>query len=94
MQQTYRASPLRLGGFLQAVVEEKPAEERGSLGDFLDREDKGRGAVTPLEVTWEEHTLQKGGLQVYENSGAQPAVASAFRLRYKCRFVAGCPMAF
>ncbi|KAG5857008.1 hypothetical protein ANANG_G00013970 [Anguilla anguilla] len=71
----------RLGGFLQAVVEERPAEEKGSLGDFLDREDKGRGSVTPLEVTWEEHTLQKGGLLVYENSGAQPAVVSKFRLR-------------
>ncbi|KAJ8353887.1 hypothetical protein SKAU_G00214540 [Synaphobranchus kaupii] len=71
----------RLGGFLQAVVEERPAEERGSLGDFLDREDKGRGFVTPLELNWEEQPFQKGGLQVYENSGAQPAVASTFRLR-------------
>ncbi|KAJ8290990.1 hypothetical protein GJAV_G00020010 [Gymnothorax javanicus] len=71
----------RLGGFLQAVVDERSAEERGSLGDFLDREDKVRGAVTPLEVTWEDHAHQRTGLQVFENSGAQPAVPSTFRLR-------------
>ncbi|KAJ8371548.1 hypothetical protein AAFF_G00307280, partial [Aldrovandia affinis] len=70
----------RLGCFLQAVVEERPAEERGTFGDFLDGEEKGRGCVTPLELTWEEHAFRKGGVQVYENSGAQPAVPSSFRL--------------
>ncbi|KAI1894150.1 hypothetical protein AGOR_G00112850 [Albula goreensis] len=71
----------RLGCFLQAVVEERPTEERGALGDFLDREEKGHGTVTPVDLTWEEHTFRKDGLQVYENSGAQPAAPSSFRLR-------------
>ncbi|XP_036395505.1 testis-expressed protein 10 homolog [Megalops cyprinoides] len=71
----------RLGCFLQAVVDERPSEERGTPGGFLDGEEKGRCGVTPLELTWAEHTLKKGGLQVFENSGAQPTAISSFRLR-------------
>ncbi|XP_029115667.1 testis-expressed protein 10 homolog [Scleropages formosus] len=72
---------LRLSRFLQAVVEERPMEDGVVSGHVLDPEGREKGVVTPLELTWEEHTFGKGGLQVFEHSGAQPSTASSFRLR-------------
>ncbi|KAM4581153.1 testis-expressed protein 10 homolog [Odontesthes bonariensis] len=73
---------LRLGRFLQAVVEERPAEE----GDVSVRaegvfDSSGEGRVTPLYLNWEELVYSKVGVKVYENSGARPSPHSTFRLR-------------
>lgn len=73
---------LRLGRFLQAVVEERPVEE----GDiFVPAEgvfgSRGEGKVTPLNISWEELTYNKTGIKLYENSGAKPSPRSTFRLR-------------
>ncbi|XP_034030783.1 testis-expressed protein 10 homolog [Thalassophryne amazonica] len=73
---------LRLGSFLQAVVEERPAEEvdaasstEGVFGST------GGGHVTPWSLNWEELTYSKEGVKVYEHSGAKPTPHSTFRLR-------------
>uniref|UniRef100_W5MDV3 Testis expressed 10 n=1 Tax=Lepisosteus oculatus TaxID=7918 RepID=W5MDV3_LEPOC len=82
--QQWRLSVLtRLGRFLQAVVEERPAEEGAGSRDVLDvgEREGGCGKITPVELTWEEHSFGKGGVQVYENAGARASVCSAFRLR-------------
>ncbi|XP_033849616.3 testis-expressed protein 10 homolog [Acipenser ruthenus] len=75
---------LRLSKYLQAL-----AEEQGGAGEDgrqvpSDEREKGKagsGFVTMLEVTWDEHSFGTKGIQVYENSGAQPSVRSCFRLR-------------
>lgn len=74
---------LRLGRFLQAVVEERPVEE----GDiFVPAEgvfgSSGEGRHTPLYLSWEELTYSKIRVKVYEHSGAKPTPRSTFRLRY------------
>ncbi|XP_031709456.1 testis-expressed protein 10 homolog [Anarrhichthys ocellatus] len=73
---------LRLGRFLQAVVEERPVEEsdifiptEGAFGP------SGEGKLTPLYLNWEELTYSKVGVKVYEHSGAKPTPQSTFRLR-------------
>ncbi|TKS82021.1 Testis-expressed protein 10 -like protein [Collichthys lucidus] len=73
---------LRLGRFLQAVVEERPVEE----GDmFVTAEgmfgSSGESRLTPLCLNWEELTYSKIGVKVYEHSGAKPTPRSTFRLR-------------
>ncbi|XP_073342232.1 testis-expressed protein 10 homolog [Pagrus major] len=73
---------LRLGRFLQAVVEERPVEE----GDIFDPAERvfgstGEGRITPLHLIWEELTYSKVGVKVYEHSGAKPTPRSTFRLR-------------
>uniref|UniRef100_A0A3B3XXB8 Uncharacterized protein n=1 Tax=Poecilia mexicana TaxID=48701 RepID=A0A3B3XXB8_9TELE len=73
---------LRLGNFLQAVVEERPTEE----GDLSVRTDgvfssSGMGRVTPLNLNFEELTYKKIDVKVYENSGATPTPHSTFKLR-------------
>ncbi|XP_026228809.1 testis-expressed protein 10 homolog [Anabas testudineus] len=73
---------LRLGRFLQAVVEERPSEA-GDIsipaeGVF---DSRGEGRVTPLYLNWEELTYSKVGVNVYEHSGAKPTPHSTFRLR-------------
>lgn len=73
---------LRLGRFLQAVVEERPVEK----GDIFVPADgvfgsRGEGRVTPLVVSWEELTYNKIRVKMYENSGAKPSPRSTFRLR-------------
>ncbi|XP_041104126.1 testis-expressed protein 10 homolog isoform X2 [Polyodon spathula] len=83
--QQWRLSVLfRLSKYLQAL-----AEEQGGAGEDgrqvpSDEREKGKagsGFVTMLEVTWDEHSYGTKGIQVYENSGAQPSVRSCFRLR-------------
>ncbi|XP_022621555.1 testis-expressed protein 10 isoform X2 [Seriola dumerili] len=73
---------LRLGRFLQAVVEERPVEEgdmsvatEGVFGS------SGEGRLSPLFLNWEELTYSKVGVKVYEHSGAKPTPRSTFRLR-------------
>uniref|UniRef100_A0A1A7WYF5 Testis expressed 10 n=1 Tax=Iconisemion striatum TaxID=60296 RepID=A0A1A7WYF5_9TELE len=73
---------LRLGHFLQAVVEERPMEE----GDMSLRTEgvfgsSGKGCLTPLHLNWEDLVYRKGEVKVYENSGAKPPPNSTFRLR-------------
>lgn len=73
---------LRLGNFLQAVVEERPTEE----GDLSLRTEgafasSGQGRLTPLNLNWEELIYKKIDVKVYENSGAQPTPHSTFKLR-------------
>lgn len=73
---------LRLGRFLQAVVDERPAVDddifvpaEGGFGS------NGEGRLTPLYLSWEELTYSKIGVKVYEHSGAKPTPRSTFRLR-------------
>lgn len=74
---------LRLGRFLQTVVEERPIEESDIFvpaeGVFGSRSE---GKLTPLYLTWEELAFRKIGVRVYEHSGAKPTPRSTFRLRY------------
>ncbi|XP_034409005.1 testis-expressed protein 10 homolog [Cyclopterus lumpus] len=73
---------LRLGCFLQAVVEERPVEESDIFipteGAFASN---GESSLTPLYLNWEELTYSKVGVKVYEHSGAKPTPQSTFRLR-------------
>ncbi|XP_076137285.1 testis-expressed protein 10 homolog [Alosa pseudoharengus] len=69
---------LRLSRFLQAVVEERPEEESVVS---VDREGREKGITTPLELNWDDHPFGKGGIQVFENSGATPTPHSTYRLR-------------
>ncbi|XP_057691484.1 testis-expressed protein 10 homolog [Corythoichthys intestinalis] len=73
---------LRLGRFLQAVVEERPVEEGGisvpSDGVFGS---SGKSRITPLIITWEELMNSKTGVKVYEHSGSKPSPHSTFKLR-------------
>ncbi|XP_056142166.1 testis-expressed protein 10 homolog [Lampris incognitus] len=73
---------LRLGRFLQAVVEERPAEE-GDVSFLREGvfDSSGEGGLTPLDLNWEELTYSKTGVKVYENSGAKPTPHSAYKLR-------------
>uniref|UniRef100_A0A3Q0S9Q1 Testis expressed 10 n=1 Tax=Amphilophus citrinellus TaxID=61819 RepID=A0A3Q0S9Q1_AMPCI len=73
---------LRLGRFLQAVVEERPMEEsdmsvpnEGVFGS------SGEGRLTPLHLSWEELMYGKIGVKLYEHSGAKPTQRSTFKLR-------------
>ncbi|CAG6015494.1 unnamed protein product [Menidia menidia] len=73
---------LRLGRFLQAVVEERPTEE----GDMSVRAEgvfgsSREGLVKTLYLNWEELVYSKVGVKLYENSGAKPSPQSTFRLR-------------
>lgn len=73
----------RLGRFLQAIVEERPAEQGDvcipSEGVFGSNEE---GGLTPLDLNWGELTYSKTDVKVYEHSGAKPSPRSTFRLRY------------
>nr|XP_046159361.1 testis-expressed protein 10 homolog [Oncorhynchus gorbuscha]XP_046159362.1 testis-expressed protein 10 homolog [Oncorhynchus gorbuscha] len=74
---------LRLGRFLQAVVEERRAEDGVACvsGDMFSVLNGQGGANAPLELNWEELTYRKGGFQVFEHSGAMPTPHSTFKLR-------------
>ncbi|XP_068180674.1 testis-expressed protein 10 homolog [Antennarius striatus] len=81
-QQWRLAVLLRLGRFLQAVVEERPVEESdifhpGESGFGS----SGEGKLNPLYLNWEELTYSKVGVKLYEHSGAKPTPPSTFRLR-------------
>uniref|UniRef100_A0A7N8WYV1 Testis expressed 10 n=1 Tax=Mastacembelus armatus TaxID=205130 RepID=A0A7N8WYV1_9TELE len=74
---------LRLGRFLQAVVDERPVE----IGDMSVPTDgvfgsSEEGRLTPLYLTWEELAYSKVGVRVYAHSGAKPTPHSTFKLRY------------
>uniref|UniRef100_A0A671MCD1 Testis-expressed sequence 10 protein homolog n=1 Tax=Sinocyclocheilus anshuiensis TaxID=1608454 RepID=A0A671MCD1_9TELE len=73
---------LRLGSFLQAVVEERPLDEGVTSSIGLGMWAGEKGSVTSVDVSWEEHVFGKGRIQVFENSGAVPTPHSAYRLRY------------
>ncbi|RVE62645.1 hypothetical protein OJAV_G00159160 [Oryzias javanicus] len=73
---------LRLGRFLQAVVENRPGET-GEMsvpteGVF---DSSGEGHATTLYVKWEDVLYRKAGVKVFEHSGAKPSPQSTFRLR-------------
>ncbi|XP_024122757.1 testis-expressed protein 10 homolog [Oryzias melastigma] len=73
---------LRLGRFLQAVVEDRP-REKGEMsvpteGVF---DSSGGGHATTLYVKWEDVIYRKAGVKVFEHSGAKPSPQSTFRLR-------------
>ncbi|KAI4881546.1 hypothetical protein NFI96_014884 [Prochilodus magdalenae] len=72
---------LRLGRFLQAVVEERPTDDGVACGGGIGLWSGEKGVVTPLEVSWEEQIFSKGGIRVFENSGAKPTPHSTYRLR-------------
>lgn len=71
---------LRLGQFLQAVVNERPADKtevhtEGGFGGSRD------GHLTSLNLTWDELTNNKVSVKLYEFSGAKPTPLSTFKLR-------------
>lgn len=73
---------LRLGRFLQAVVEERLVEEGDIFGPAEGVVGSRRDCkVTPLCLNWEELTYSKVGVKVYEHSGAKPTPRSTFKLR-------------
>lgn len=75
---------LRLGRFLQAVVEERPTEESDmSVPTERVFGSSGEGRFTPLHLNWEELTYSKVGVKIYEHSGAKPTPHSTFKLRYE-----------
>ncbi|XP_016139037.1 testis-expressed sequence 10 protein homolog [Sinocyclocheilus grahami] len=80
---------LRLGSFLQAVVEERPLDEGVTSSIGLGMWAGEKGSVTSLDVSWEEHVFGKGRIQVFENSGAVPTPHSAYRLRLDSKAGAG-----
>lgn len=75
---------VRLGLFLQAVVEERPVLDDdlfdASEGAF---DSSAESRLTPLYLNWEELTSSKIRVKVYEHSGAKPTPRSTFRLRYE-----------
>nr|XP_057940448.1 testis-expressed protein 10 homolog [Doryrhamphus excisus]XP_057940449.1 testis-expressed protein 10 homolog [Doryrhamphus excisus] len=73
---------LRLGRFLQAVVEERPVEDcdtsvpaEGLFGV------SGESRITPLNLIWGELGNSKIEVKVYEHSGSKPTPHSTFKLR-------------
>ncbi|XP_029957967.1 testis-expressed protein 10 homolog [Salarias fasciatus] len=73
---------LRLGRFLQAVVEERPVKESDIFasgeGVF---DSSGNGRLSTIYLNWEEVMYSKVGVRLYENSGAKPTQRSTFKLR-------------
>ncbi|XP_059423916.1 testis-expressed protein 10 homolog [Carassius carassius] len=80
---------LRLGSFLQAVVEERPLEEGVTSLIGLGMWAGEKSSVTSVDVSWEEHVFGKGRIQVFENSGAVPTPHSTYRLRPDSKAGAG-----
>ncbi|KAL0985351.1 hypothetical protein UPYG_G00155820 [Umbra pygmaea] len=74
---------LRLGRFLQAVVEERRTEDgaAGVSGDMFGLLNGDGGANAHLELNWEDLSYGKGSFQVFEHSGATPTPHSTFKLR-------------
>ncbi|KAM9310248.1 testis-expressed protein 10 homolog [Pholidichthys leucotaenia] len=73
---------LRLGRFLQAVVDERPLKDSdvsSTMEGVFDS--SGEGHLKPLHLSWEELIYSKGGVQLYEHSGAKPPPHSTFKLR-------------
>ncbi|XP_072316347.1 testis-expressed protein 10 homolog [Eucyclogobius newberryi] len=70
---------LRLGQFLQAVVDERPVEktDMSHSEGVLDKE----GNITSLNLTWEELIYNKVTVNMFEHSGAKPTQFSSFKLR-------------
>lgn len=82
---------IRLGHFLQAVVEERPVLE----DDIFDTaegvfDSSAESRLTPLYLNWEELTYSKIRVKVYEHSGAKPTPRSTFRLRYATEMCRWC----
>ncbi|XP_066502228.1 testis-expressed protein 10 homolog isoform X1 [Hoplias malabaricus] len=73
---------LRLGRFLQAVVEERPTEDGVECGGGVGMWSGEKGVVTPLEVSWDEQIFDKGGIRLFENAGCLPTPHSSYRLKY------------
>ncbi|XP_022048690.1 testis-expressed protein 10 homolog [Acanthochromis polyacanthus] len=73
---------LRLGRFLQAVVEERPMGESDmSVPSERLFGSSGEGRIATLYLNWEELIYSKVGVRVYEHSGAKPTPHSTFKLR-------------
>lgn len=71
---------LRLGCFLQAVVDERPVEKT----DMSVHCEEGFGCsqgISSLNLTWEDLTYNKVSVKLYEHSGAKPTPLSTFKLR-------------
>lgn len=73
---------LRLGRFLQAVVEERPIKESDMFASGEDVFDSsGNSRLSTIYLNWEELMYSRVGVKLYENSGAKPTPRSTFRLR-------------
>lgn len=72
---------LRLGQFLQAVVDERPVEKNEmsirETGLYCHQDDQ----ITPLNFTWDELIYSKVNVTLFEHSGAKPTPFSTFKLR-------------
>uniref|UniRef100_A0A8C4T0T1 Testis expressed 10 n=1 Tax=Erpetoichthys calabaricus TaxID=27687 RepID=A0A8C4T0T1_ERPCA len=84
--QKWRLSVLtRLCKFLQALVDQQPTAGQNcrAQADTLEIDERKSSAsqISPLDITWEEHSFGTEGIQLFENSGSQPNVKSCFQLR-------------
>ncbi|KAG2465278.1 ERP44 protein, partial [Polypterus senegalus] len=77
----------RLCKFLQALVDQQSTAGQNSRAqaDTLEIDERKSSAsqISPLDITWEEHSFGTEGIQLFENSGSQPNVKSCFQLSGK-----------
>ncbi|KAJ0066131.1 hypothetical protein NL108_001354, partial [Boleophthalmus pectinirostris] len=72
---------LRLGQFLQAVVDERPVEKTDMSQSEGAVDSSKKGHITSLNLTWEELIYSKVAVNLFEHSGAKPTWFSTFKLR-------------
>lgn len=72
---------LRLGQFLQAVVDDRPLEKNDMSQSEMGLDCSQDGHITPLNFTWEELIYSKVAVTLFEHSGAKPTPFSTFKLR-------------
>lgn len=72
---------LRLGQFLQAVVDERPVEKNDMSESEMGLDCNQDGHITSLNLTWEELIYSKVAVTLFEHSGAKPTPFSTYKLR-------------
>lgn len=80
-QQWRLAVLLRLGQFLQAVVDERPVEKNDMSEREMQLDCSQDGHIRSLNFTWEELIYSKVSVTLFEHSGAKPTPFSTFKLR-------------
>lgn len=72
---------LRLGQFLQAIVDERPVEKNGVSESEMGLDSSHDGHITSLSLSWEELIYNRVAVTLFEHSGAKPTPFSTFKLR-------------
>lgn len=72
---------LRLGQFLQAIVDERPVEKSDMSESEMGPDCSQNGQITSVNLTWEELFYSKVVVTLFEHSGAKPTPLSTFKLR-------------